>query len=313
MIALDSKELAFFKSQLELILKKVYETKYPTLSARSMFAVSPEGGRGIDSVSYQIWDEVGEAEFIAAYAGQIPRADVSSRKVTSPVHRMAESFGMTLDEIAKSALTGAPLSARKAQAVRNGHEAKLNKTAFYGNPMLGLMGLFAHPNIPNGAAPTLDWDDPLDTATPDEIVACFAAGLEAIRSATNGIEKPNAIRVPGSIFAHLAITKMSASGDMTVLDWVKSKLSALGIAKIEAYPEGEAVTMLAGSAVSSRKVVCYYNDSADCMELFIPEDVNFLPSQTKDLEEVTIGTMTTGGLVVYTPMAVYLQWITTPA
>jgi hypothetical protein len=313
MKAMDSTELAFFKKQLELILSKVYETKYPTLSARAMFPVSPEGGEGIDSVTYQIWDEVGMAEFIAAYAGDIPRADVSSRSVTSPVHRMAEGFGMTIDEIKKAARTGVQLSDRKAKAVRNGHEQKLNETAFYGNALLGLQGLFSHPNIPNGAAPHLDWDAALDPATTDEILSCFAAGIKAVHAATNGVEKVNAIRVPASTFADLALRRMSTTDSGTVLEWLRTKLAALGVTSIESYNEGEGVTLLAGSAVSERDVVCYYNNTSDAVELFIPEDINFLEPEKRGLEEITYGTMTTGGLVVYAPMAFYLQWITTPA
>lgn len=313
MKAMDSTELAFFKRQLELILTKVYETKYPTLSARSMFPVSPEGGEGIDSVTYQIWDEVGIAEFIAAYAGDIPRADVSSRSVTSPVHRMAEGFGMTLDEIKKAARTGVQLSDRKAKATRNGHEKKLNQTAFYGNAALGLQGLFSHPNIPNGAAPTLDWDDDTTPATTDEILACFSAGIKAVHTATSGCETVNAIRVPASIFADLALRRMSTTDSTVVLEWLRAKLAALGIVSIEAYNEGDNVTMLAGSTVSARDVVCYYNNTSEASELFIPEDINFLDPQKEGLEEIVYGTMTTGGLVVYAPLAFYLQWITTPA
>lgn len=312
MKAMDSAELAFFKAQLERILAAVYETKYPTLSARSMFSVSPEGGEGIDSVTYQIWSSAGIAQFIAAYAGDIPRADVASRTVTSPVHRMAESFGMTLDEIKKAARTGTPLSERKAKAVREGHERKLNETAFYGNALLGLMGLFAHPSIPNAAAPILDWDDPLDLSTPDEILSCFAAGLEAIRANTNGLEKINAIRMPGSTFAHIALRKMADNDTMTVLTWLKTQLAALGVTTIEQYPEGEAVVMLAGAEVTSRKVICYYDASSEASQLFVPEDINFLDPQKDGLEEITIGTLTTGGLVVYKPLAFFLQWITTP-
>lgn len=313
MHALDATELAFFKAKFELLLSKVFETKYPALSARSMFPVSPEGGEGIDSVSYLLWDAKGIAQFISAYAGDIPRAEVSCRKITSPVHRMAESFGMTLDEIKKARLTNTPLDARKAKAVRDGHEEKLNEVAFYGNSALGLMGLFSHPNIPNGAAPVLDWDADGDLATPDEIFSCFSAGLEAVRSATSGREKINAIRLPGSTYADLALRKISTNDSTTVLTWLKTQLAALGVTEITEYPEGESVTMLAGEAVGARKVITYYNNSSDCLELFVPEDLNFLEPQKQGLEEITIGTMTTGGLVVYTPLAIYLQWISTPA
>ena len=312
MKAFDSAELAFFKKQLELVLARVVETKYPTLYARQMFPVSPEGGEGIDSVTYSIWDETGMAEFISAYAGDIPMADVSHRSVTSPVHRMSEGFRMTLDEIKKAARTGVNLSDRKARSVRNGHEARLNKTAFYGHAGLNLPGLFSHPSIENGAAPNLDWDDDVDPATPDEILACFVDGLENIRSNTSGVERPNAIRVPTSTYMHLAVTKMSDSSDMVILEWLRTKLAALGVTSIEAYNEGEAVTMLAGATVDARKIIVYYDSTPDCLELMIPEDINFLLPEQRALGMVTYGTMTTGGLLVYKPLAIYLQWITTP-
>ena len=295
------------------MLKKVYETKYPHLSARDMFPVSPEGGEGYDSVTYEIWDQKGIAEFVAAYAGDIPRADVSSRSVTSPIKRMALAFGMTIDEIKKAKLTNTPLSTRKADAVHKGHEETLNTTAFYGNAALNLQGLFSHPSIQNGAAPTLDWDDSVTPATVDEILACFAAGIEHVRTATNGCEIVNAIRVPASLFAYLALRRMSDTDSTTLLGWLKPQLSALGVTKIEAYNEGDTCTMLAGSTVSTRKVITYYNDTPETLELFVPEDLNFLEPQKDGLEEVTIGTMTTGGLVVYAPLGIYLQWITTPA
>jgi len=169
----DSQLLAFFKNKLEYVLSRVYEKQYPELSARSMFPVSNEGGEGVDSISYEVWDETGIAQFVSAYAGDIPRADIKAQKFSVPVHRMAESFGMTLDEIKKAKRTGSNLSDRKAKAVRNGHEEKLNQVAFYGDTNLGLMGLFSHPSIPNANAPTLDWET--GPKTPQQILDCFKA------------------------------------------------------------------------------------------------------------------------------------------
>ena len=311
---LDSKQLAFFKQKLEYMLAKVFQKPYPALSARAMFPVSAEGGEGIDSVAYEIWDEQGIAEFISAYAGDIPRVDVSSEKVTVPVHRMAASFGMTLDDIKKAMRTGVALSNRKAMAVRNGHEQTLNKTAFLGNSRLGLQGLFSHTSIPNGVAPYLDWD----TGTPAtalEMLACFKAGIKAIATATSSVEIVTAIRVPSTLFTHIGLEKLNDNTEMTVLDWLQKKLAPLGVTEIAKYQEGEVVTHLAGDPVSDLtgvtssevRVITYYDNSVDALELMVPEDMNFLEPQQEGLEQVTIGTMSTGGLNVYKPLSLFCQ------
>lgn len=303
----DSVNLGFFKRQLEHILTKVFQTPYPAKSARSMFPVSEEGGAAT-SITYYIWDDRGIAEFISSYAGDIPRADVSARSVTIPVHRMAESFGMTLDEIKAAQQSGTNLSAKKADAVRKGHEDKLNEVAFYGAPEYSLQGLFSHPSIPNGEAPYLDWDDEVSPKTADEILACFREGIKAIGTATNYVETVTAIRVPNSIYWHLGLIRMTDSNE-TVLSWLKTKLAAMGVREVEPYQEGETVTMLAGETITSNRVIVYYDNSNDALELMIPEDLNFLPPQEKGLEQETIGTLKTGGLVVYKPLSIFLQYI----
>lgn len=303
----DSELLAFFKTKLEYVLARVYEKKYPELSSRLMFPVSSEGGEGVDSISYEVWDETGIAQFISAYAGDIPRADVKAQKFSVPIHRMAEAFGMSLDEIKKAQRTGSNLSDRKAKAVRNGHELKLNEVAFYGSDELGLMGLFSHPSIPNGNAPTLDWET--GPKTPQEILDCFKAGLKAVKTATKNRERITAIRVPSQVYAHLALTQLNANVETTIFEWLTTKMKAVGVQTIEEYPEGDAVTMLGGTPQAAKQVVCYYDNSSECLELSVPEDIDFLDTQNEGLEQVTIGTMTTGGLIVFKPLAIFLQVI----
>jgi len=303
---MNSVMLAWFKTAFELMLSKVFEVKYPRLSAREMFPVSQEGGKGIDSVSYEVWDDVGIAEFIAAYANGIPRAEVGGRKYTVPVHRMALSFGMTIDEIEKSQVTGLPLSNKKAMAVRKGHEYTINRTAFYGNDQLGLMGLFSHPSITR-----IDDAPDLASMTVDQILAFFKTGVTEIQNLTNGIESPDTIRIPDKIYTELAFKQMGTTAPgQTVLEWLREKLGQIGVTTLATYQEGNDVATLYGATPASHThVVTYYENSSDCLELSIPEDINFREPQIKDLETSSVGTAKTGGLIVYKPLAIATQTI----
>lgn len=304
---LDANETAFWQKELEHMKAQTYDIDYPELNARKVFPVSREGGEGVRSITYQVWDHAGMAKFISNYASDIPRADVKGENVTIPVHRMAESFGMTLDEIKEARRTGRSLSNRKMVAVRDGHENKLNSVAFLGDAEHNLQGLFSHVNIPNGEAPTGEWDE--GTTTPAQILADIKAGFSAILSTTSRVEIPNSLLLPGTYYDHIAMTQLSAGSDTTILEWVVSKIPYLaGPEAVTPINELEAVTSLAGSALSpTSEVAVYYRNDASKLELEIPEDINFLPSQTQGLEEVTIGTMTTGGLNVYKPLSIYIQ------
>lgn len=298
--------LAWFRDQFELMIAKVYRIKYPRLSAREMFPVSDEGGKGVDSVSYQIWDDVGIAEFIASYANGIPRADVSSRKVMTPVHRLALAFGMTDDEIDKSEATGMPLEKEKAAAVRKGHEFTINRTAYYGHAALGLMGLFSHPSVTRLVGTT-----DFGALSSEGILDLFRAGIAKIKNDTNGIEQPDSIRIPDKIFTEIALKSMGPSAPgKTVLEWLVEKLSALGITSILSYAEGNDVTVIAGTTQSEHThVITYYENTSECLELYIPEDITFKEPQKQDLEMVTIGTAKTGGLVVRKPLVIVTQTV----
>lgn len=304
---LDANETAFWQKELEHMKARTYDIDYPEFNARKVFPVSNEGGEGVRSITYQTWDHAGMAKIISNYASDIPRADVKGTTYTIPVHRMAESFGMTIDEIKEARRVGRSLSNRKMVAVRDGHENKLNDIAFNGDSEHNLMGLFSHPNIPNGQAPNGKWDE--GTTTPDDILADIKDGFSNILSTTQRVEIPNALLLPGTYYDHIAMTRLGDGSDTTILDWVVSKIPYLsGNDSVAPLNELEAVTSLAGSALSATsEVAVYYRKDPMKLELEIPEDINFLPSERRGLEEIVLGTMTTGGLNVYKPLSLYIQ------
>lgn len=309
-MVLDANETAFWKRQLEHIKTRVFQVVYPELFARKAFPVSAEGGSGITSITYTMWDEVGIAKIIGNYATGIPRVDIKGTEHTVPVRRLADAFGMTIDEIRAAARTGRPLSAQKAMAARRGHEQTLNNIAYLGDSQYNLNGLFSHANIPWGYALTGDWTG--GTTTAAQILADIKAGFGYIISITSGAEIPDAVQMPRTYFDHLAMTRISDYTDTTLLDWVISKVPYLnGPDSVIPYNEGEAVGSLAGNALASDyPVISYYRKDPEKLELEIPEDVNFLEPQAKGLEEETIVTMTCGGLNVYKPLSIYNQVMT---
>ena len=308
---LDANETAFWKRELEHLKAQTYDVVYPGLAARLAFPVSKEGGSGITSITYQVWDSVGVAKIIGAYAKDIPRIDIKGTEVTVPVRRLADAFGLSLDEIRAAARVGRSLKPQKVIAAREGHEITLNNIAFNGDATHNLQGLFSHPNISNGAAPTGLWTG--GTTTPAQILADLKAGFGYIRTVTSMAEMPNALLLPGSYYDHIAMTPLSDySRDTTILDFLLQKIPYLsGPDSILPCNECEAVSSLAGASITEQPVATYYRKDKTKLELEVPEDINFLEPQREGLEEVTIVTMTTGGLNVYKPLSIYNQKMNT--
>jgi hypothetical protein len=308
-MVLDANESAFFARELEHIKTRTFDVEFPEIPYRRIFPISQEGGVGVTSITFRVFDKVGVAKLIGVYGGHIERVDVFGTEVTVPVRRGATSFGITLDEIEAGARTGRPISAQKSIAALEAIERLFNNIAFFGDAEAGLMGLFTHPNIPSGAAPLGGWLSGEADVTPETIAADVYDGLINVVESTKKVEVPNRLVLPIAEYNYIAHKRMSTQSGETILSYITSTSPYLkGEAAIMCIAECEDVAALHGAPVSPAKdVAIYYNYSASKLEFEIPEDVNFTTPQIRDLEEVTIVKAKTGGLNVYKPLSVYIQ------
>jgi len=297
MVKLDAQETIFFVKALESVKSKTYDKKYPELKMRSLVPVSNEAGAGANTIKYFQYDMVGVAKVIESYAKDFPRVNVRKKEFRSPVKSMGDSYGYSIQDIREAQMTGASLEQRDANAARRAMLQKEDQIAAFGDAETGLLGLFNHPNIPetilpaDGTGASKLWS----SKTPDQIIRDMNLIVNSIVETTNGVEIPNTLLLPISLYTYIASTPRSANSDTTILDFFLK--SNPFIQMVDQYHKLKG----AGAAASDR-MFCYKRDP-DAVTLEIPVDFEQFPPQEEGMEFVVYCHERIGGVIMYYPLS----------
>lgn len=295
----DAVNAMFFQRELELIKARSYDVKYADLIARNLFPVSNEGGFAITSITYQVYDQVGAAKLINAYAKDLPRADVGGKEVTIPVKESGISYGYTVKEIAAARMTGKPLDQRRANAARRANEELINDIAFNGRADAGLPGFLSNPNIPaitvvNGAGGTPEWT----TKTPDEILFDINDLFGDVFENTKMKERADTLLIPPAQWNYIASTPRASNSDTSILSYVVKNSPFL-----KSVDDVIPVNELVGAGTAGVDIMVAYTRNPEKLQLEIPGELQFLAPQEQGLELVVPGWSSIGGVNVYYPLS----------
>ena len=296
----DADAGVFFQRQLELIKAKSYDVRYAELKARELFPVASEGGPGITTITYRTYDQVGAAKIINAYADDLPRADISGKETSVPVRSVGISYGYNFDEINSSALSGAALDQRRANAARRSVEQTVNQVAFYGDAESGLTGLFDNPNIPTGAVVNPGAGTNWASKTPDEILFDINELFADIFETTKMVESGNTLLLPPNQWSYIMATPRASNSDTTIGQYVAQNSPFIGSVS-DIIPVNEFAA--ANNPQLAADAMMAYDRSPDKVELNIPVELEMLPVQQKNLEFTIPGRSRLGGLSIYYPLA----------
>ena len=296
-IRLDGFEQVFFDEQLALVKARTYDVKHKALKALTLLPVSTEQDPGADRIIWRSFDQVGVAKIVADYANDFPRADVAGEEHISPVRDIGSSYGYSLKEIRRAQKAGVSLDAKRAEACRRAIDEKQDKIAWFGDSKAKLPGFINAAGITeyvaaNGAGGSKTWA----TKTADEIVADVAGIITAAGEATNGIENPDTLILPLSLYNKLMTTPYGANRDKTILGFIR-----------ENYPQITRIDWvqdLAGAGAGGASRVMAYSRDPLKVEVQIPQRLEQFPPQQKGLAFDIICAQSTGGTLVYYPLSV---------
>lgn len=291
---LDSGESVFFRGELEKILARQHEVMYPELRARDFCPVSNEAGSGADSISYLQFDKVGMAKIVSDYADDIPMADVSGAKFTSPVESLAIGFGWSLQEIRSAAMAGRPLSTMKANAARRAHELRVDEIAALGDAATGLQGMLNNANVPSGSVANPGSGTEWVNKSADEILADLNEAVTAVIDSTNAVEAPDTILLPVDQFTLINQLRLGDT-ETTVLRFFLMNNS--WIRNIDHWYR------LGGAGAGATDRMLVYRRSPDKLELQIPQEFETLPVREKGLKYVVPTHSRIGGVTIYKPLS----------
>lgn len=310
---LDANEALFFSRELEYLKARIYEIKYGVLKAVELIPVSFEAGPGAETIAYREFDRFGVARIIANYADDLPRADVKGELFVSRVQGIGASYGFSIQELRAAMMAGQPLEQRKANAVKQAHDTKLNSVAWFGDKAYGLQGLIYNPNITSSAAPdgnnsNTQWVPGGATAdkTPDEILKDMNNLVNGIMEVTKGNEQPDTLIMPISNYTKISTTPRSATSDTTILEFfMKNNPFITELTWVNELDDlaGNGHDTVVGGADSSNIMIAY-RKHPDVLTLEIPQPFEQFAAQERNLEFVVPTHARIGGVIVYKPLAI---------
>lgn len=305
-VALDDNESMYFARELEFVKSKTYDIVFPQLKAMQLIPVSTEAGPGAQSIVYQQYEDEGIAKIISSYAHDLPRADVKGKEFSAIVKAIGNSYGWNIQEIRAAQRTGKPLQARKATAARRAFDTLVDSIAWFGDQPNNLGGLITNPNITSllaatGAGGKTTWLD----KTPDEILTDLKALIMAIIDLTNEVEAPDTLILPVSQYGHIAMTPRSSNADTTILEYFVANNPY--IKNVVPCNKLKSISPAIVGGGNSTNIAIAYPEDPDVLTLEIPDPFEQLPVQERGLEFVVNCYGTTGGVIIYRPLAIAIM------
>lgn len=160
------------------------------------------------------------AAIVADNATDIPKAGIRAEMEINKAVTVATSIEFSSQELRSSRMQALfDLGAEKAQAAREEVDLQLDQLIRVGSPLHGLQGMLNLSHSHHVSATTGAWATTGTTAA--QILADFLLAYSAIYTGSQGIEDPDTVVFPTSVWPRLATTQNSVASDTTILEFLK--------------------------------------------------------------------------------------------
>ncbi|MCP4481410.1 MAG: DUF2184 domain-containing protein [bacterium] len=296
----DAQDLLYFERELEHILAKTYEKRFPEIKTRKLFPVSFEVPNWAENITYYELEDVGDAKAGSTYADDLPAADIVRSRNTSPIIPILTSYKYNINEIRKARALSMPLEQWKANAAKRVALQRENQYAIFGVADRGLYGLLNHPKVSRitvaatGTGSSTLWAN----KTPDQIIDDINALIDTVFTNTKLEVWPNTLLIAGAQWADIAVKRISSTTDTTVLEWITEKLKVKGITDIQPLNE------LQGTGTGGSNQMVAYKRDPDFIQLYVSQDFEQFSAQVKGFNFTVPCHMRSGGLIIRDTVAI---------
>jgi hypothetical protein len=296
---------AFLTPQLYRIETEVYMTKYPSWDITRFMTVDTSGDMwDIGTLVYSM-DNVGQAEYLAGAAFDMPYASTKMSQFNKPYHLAGVGYEWNTQELQRAAKLGRSLSSDKAAAAKMAADRFIYTIAMNGQTPAGVAekggtGFINNASAPSaqvandGTGPSRLWS----AKTPDLILRDINEALTAVETGTGETMVADTLVLPTSRYNYIATTRVGDT-NATILSFLLANNVA-----------GEGLTILksraletAGTSTSTRMIA--YANNAQVLKFHLPGAHQFLPPFQKSSMTYEVGgIMNVGGVEVRLPKAV---------
>ena len=298
-VRIDANESAILARQLEFVKRTVYEVKYPEMMSRRFVPASPEGvPAGADTISYDEFDQVGDAKIIANFADDLPEVDTFKVRVTGQVHWIGARYRYSLQDLQRAAFSGVPLSVRKALAARRAIEKTIDTIIATGNSLANLPGFINNSNIT--PITVTSWDAWVTNDDADDMIKFMTAGISAFFTQTMQTFQCDTVLLDPISYDILALKPRATGSDMTVLQFIL-ETQRRRVPGFDIFPWHKLQNAGAGGTISR---AIFYARNPEVLSVSIPQEYTELPPQAVDLAFRVPAYAKTAGVELHQPLAV---------
>jgi hypothetical protein len=297
---------AFLTPQLYRIETEVYMTRYPSFDFGQFMTVDTSGDMWDVGTLVYSQDDVGQAEYLAGSAFDMPYASNKMAQATQPYHLAGIGYEWNTQELQRAAKLGRSLSADKARAAKRAADRFLYGIALNGKTPRGEAEKGGTGFINNGSAPSAQVANDGTASSrlwsaknADQILRDINEALTAVETGTSETSIADTLVLPTTRYNYIATTPRASGSDMTILSYLKANNVA-----------GQNLTILksreletAGTGSSTRMIA--YENSPEVLKFHLPGAHQFLPPFQKSSMTYEVGgIMNVGGVEVRLPKAI---------
>jgi len=294
---MDANESVFFPRELEHIKSRVWEVPRKPNKALDILPVSQEASPADKTITWREWDQVGMAVFMQDYFTEVPMADVFAVENSINIHSLSNGYQVSLQELRESVQEGKQIDTRRAVAVRDSFELKMNKLAWNGDEDHGIQGFIDYPGTNEYVVPVgANGPKTFASKTPDEILTDLFNMETVIIENTNEIESPTTLLMPIAQ-ERLIATKRMTDGDRNTVKKFFLENSKT-IKSIITVPE------LKGAGAGDTDRMISFEPSLDKLSLEIPVMFEQFTEVNKGYFYWVPAHARFGGLLVYRPLSI---------
>jgi len=294
----DAAETAYVIRSLEDIRAGVLEQEFPQLMAQQWFPFSIGGiDPGAESVTIRHANQKGKVEFTKDLMGDAPRVDFDMDEVSYPLRSFWVSYGFGIQDVRAAMKAGVPLQSKTASLAREQMARKLDDIAFNGDTPAGLKGILTLSGTSTYTVPTtgVGASKTWASKSPDDVLLDLAAPASQVIAATLGIENPDSMLMPISLYELINSRRVGDGTSESILSYFRRNDSNIR----NIYRSHKGAT---AGAASTTRVVTYEKSSAK-LEMLVPIVFEqFAPGVSANgLVVQTVCHMRTGGMIAHRP------------
>jgi hypothetical protein len=297
---------AFLTPQLYRIETEVYMTRYPSFDFGQFMTIDTSGDMWDIGTLVYSQDDVGQAEYLAGAAFDMPYASSKMSQFNKPYYLAGIGYEWNTQELQRAAKLGRSLSSDKARAAKRAADRFLYQLALNGKTPRGDAEKGGTGFVNNGSAPSAqvanDGTGPSrlwSAKTPDLILRDINEALTAVETGTSETSIADTLVLPTTRYNYIATTPRASGSDMTILSYLKANNVAGEGLNIRKSRELET----AGTGSTTRMVA--YENSPEVVKFHLPGSHQFLPPFQKSSMTYEVGgIMNVGGVEIRLPKAV---------